>query len=81
MIIIVTTYTNMGLHDDMTGSCCEEGDTISSITYVKTVDGKSIETTLEDVHISEITAYDCCILTDDYNSERIPINNIITFEP
>lgn len=78
---MVTTYTNVGLHDDMTGSCCEEGDNISSITYLKTMDGKSIETTLENVHISEITEYDCYISTDDYNSERIPINNIITFEP
>lgn len=78
---MITTYTNTGLHDEMTGSCCEEGDTISSITYVKTVNGKSIETTLEDVHISEITAYDCLILTDNNDSERIPIDNIITFEP
>ena len=78
---MVTTYTNIGLHDEMTGSCCEEGDTISSITYVKTTDGKSVETTLKDVHISEITTYDCLILTDSNDSERIPIDNIVTFEP
>lgn len=78
---MVTTYTNMGLHDEMTGSCCEEGDTISSITYMKTTDRKSVETTLKDIHVSEITACDCLILIDNDGSERIPISNIITFEP
>lgn len=73
---MITTYTTTGLYNDETGSCCEEGDKLTSVTYTK----NGIKTTLENIYVTEITTCGCHILTSN-GSELIPINNIITFEP
>lgn len=69
---MVKTYCNYGIYDEDTARCAEEGDNLDRLTYWD--DGRKV--TLEDVHISSITADEVTIETEDFEEIRISVDDI-----
>lgn len=74
-------YINIGLYDESTGSCFEESDMLSEIVYNDTTHSEPVKTTIKNPYVSEITEENCFVIDDTEKTIKIPINNIITFEP
>lgn len=65
---MIETFCNYGLHDEETGRCYEEGDTVT-ITMMD-------ETVYADVDIRSISVDEIVIEDDDFNETTLQVNEI-----
>ena len=73
----IRTYATYSIYDEDTASCIEEGDMLTSITYL---DENYEEVTVKNIQITNINEEILTIELEDYSEVAICIDNIIEWE-